>query len=67
MLSVSLNVGWGGGVRAYSRLSTSHGHITDYKLDSVVATDSIPQQVSRKETLRPFILTPSHPVGCLTH
>ncbi len=29
------------------------------------ATDSI--QVSRKESLRPFILTPSHPVGCLTH
>ena len=28
---------WGGGVnQAYSRLSTTHGHITDCKLDSVV-------------------------------
>ncbi len=26
-------------------------------------TDSIPPQVSRKESLRPFILTPSRPVG----
>ncbi len=31
------------------------------------ATDSIPPQVSRKESLRPFILNPSRPVGCLTH
>ncbi len=31
------------------------------------ATDSIPPQVSRKESLRLFILTPSCPVGCLTH
>ncbi len=31
------------------------------------ATDSVPQQVSRKESLRPLILTPSCPVGCLTH
>ncbi len=81
--------------QAYSRLSTTHGHITDCKLDSVVyagvcvviqcgpvlfgpndlpptvfrcqATDSIPPQVSRNELLRPFILTPSPPVGCLTH
>ncbi len=29
--------GWGWGVnQAYSRLSTTHGHITDCKLDSVV-------------------------------
>ena len=28
---------WGGGVnQAYSRLSTTHGHITDCKLDLVV-------------------------------
>ena len=28
---------WGGGVnQAYSRLSTTHDHITDRKLDSVV-------------------------------
>ncbi len=27
--------GWGEG-QVYSRLSTTHGHITDYKLDSVV-------------------------------
>ncbi len=84
--------------QAYSRLSTTHGHITDCKLDSVVyvgvyaceimwtclvraerstpdifacqATDSIPPQVSRKESLRPFtrfILTSSWPVGGLTH
>ncbi len=81
--------------QAYSRLSTTHGHITDCKLDLVVyagvcmaitvdlsclgrtiyarqifgcqATDSIPPQVSRKESLRPFMLTPSCPVGCLTH
>ncbi len=71
--------------QAYSRLSATHGHITDCKLDSVVhagfvwpnnlrptvfrcqATDSILPQVSRKESLRPFILTPSHPVSCLTH
>ncbi len=26
-----------------------------------------PPQVSRKESLRPFILTPSRPVGCLNH
>ncbi len=26
----------GGGDQAYSRLSTTHGHITDCKLDSVV-------------------------------
>ncbi len=26
----------GGGGKAYSRLSTTHGHITDCKLDSVV-------------------------------
>ncbi len=26
----------GGGTQAYSRLSTTHGHITDCKLDSVV-------------------------------
>ncbi len=26
----------GGGYQAYSRLSTTHGHITDCKLDSVV-------------------------------
>ena len=25
-----------GGNQAYSRLSTTHGHITDWKLDSVV-------------------------------
>ncbi len=31
------------------------------------ATDSILPQVSRKESLRPFILTLSRPVGCLTH
>ncbi len=31
-----LNVILGGGDQAYSRLSTSHGHITDCKLDSVV-------------------------------
>ena len=30
------------------------------------ATNSIPPQVSRKESLRPCILTPSRPVGCLT-
>ncbi len=30
------------------------------------ATDSIPPQVSRNKSLRPFILTPSRPVGCLT-
>ncbi len=30
-------------------------------------SDSIPPQVSRTESLRPFILTPSRPVGCLTH
>ncbi len=32
-------IGGGGGRevnQAYSRLSTTHGHITDYKLDSVV-------------------------------
>ncbi len=29
------------------------------------ATDSIPPQVSRKGALRPFILTPSRPVGCI--
>ncbi len=78
---------------AYSRVSTTRGHIIDCKLDSVVyagvvilmwiclvwaerstpdnfwvpATDSIPPRVSRKESLRPFILTPSRPVGCLTH
>ncbi len=72
-----------GGNQAYSRLSTTHGYITDCKLDSVVyagvcvvmwtclvwaerstpnnfgcqATDSIPPQVNRKESLRPFILT----------
>ncbi len=28
--------GGGGGVQAYSRLSTTHGHITDCKLDSMV-------------------------------
>ena len=28
--------GRGGGNQAYSRLSTTHGHITDCKLDSVV-------------------------------
>ncbi len=68
--------------QAYSRLSTTHGHITDCKLDLVVyaevcvvifnvdlsslgrtiyarhffrsqATDSIPPQVNRKESLRP--------------
>ncbi len=27
-------------------------------------TDSIPPQVSRKESLSPFIVTPSRPVGC---
>ncbi len=81
--------------QAYSRLSTTHGHIIDCKLDSVVyvgvfvvikcgpilfgpndlrpkmfgcqSTDTIPRQVSSKESLRPFILTPSRPVGCLTH
>ncbi len=81
--------------QAYSRLSTTHGHITDCKLDSVVyagvfvwvvvdlsclgrtiyarqffgcqVTDSVPPHVSRKESLRPFILTPSRPVGYLTH
>ncbi len=91
-----LGGGGGGGVnQAYSRLSTTHGYITDCKLDSVVhasvcevilcgpvlfglndlcptifgcqATDWNPPQVSRKESLRPFILTPSRPVGCLTH
>ncbi len=32
-----VNVGEGWGVnQAYSRLSTTHGHITDCKLDSVV-------------------------------
>ncbi len=31
------------------------------------ATDSIPSQVSRKESLRPFILTPIRPVGCLLY
>ncbi len=30
------------------------------------ASDLIPPQVSRKKSLRPFILTPSRPVGCLT-
>ncbi len=76
--------------QAYSRLSTTHGHITNCKLDSVVyadvcmvilcgpvlfwlndlhltilgcqATDSIPPQMSRKESLRSFILTLSRPV-----
>ncbi len=85
----------GRGDQAYSRLSTTHGHITDCKLDSAVfagvcvwvtcgpvlfgpndvrptffgcqATDSIPPQVNRKESLRPFILTPSRTFGCLTH
>ncbi len=33
-------VSWGGGVnQAYSRLSTTHGHITDCNLDSVVYAD----------------------------
>ncbi len=27
---------WVGGNQAYSRLSTTHGHVTDCKLDSVV-------------------------------
>ena len=27
---------WGGGNQAYSRISTTHGHISDCKLDSVV-------------------------------
>ena len=31
------------------------------------ATDPIPPQVSRKESLRPIILAPSRPVSCLTH
>ena len=31
--------GGGGGGQAYSRLSTTHGHTTDYKLDSVVYAD----------------------------
>ncbi len=31
-----LTCGSGGGNQAYSRLSTTHGHITDCKLDSVV-------------------------------
>ncbi len=31
------HIGGGGGMNeAYSRLSTTHGHITDFKLDSVV-------------------------------
>ncbi len=83
-------IGVGAGL---SRLSTSQGHITDCKLDTVVhggigvvssfglvlfgpndlspavfrcqATDSIPPQVSRKESLT--ILTPSLPVGCLPY
>ncbi len=29
-------MGGGGWIQAYSRLSTTHGHITDCKLDSVV-------------------------------
>ncbi len=34
----AIRLGWGWGVQdqAYSRLSTTHGHITDCKLDSVV-------------------------------
>ena len=74
---------------AYSRLSTTHGHITasvirwcmqvyacelmrtylvyaERSKPEVLgcqATDSIPPQVSRKESLRQFILTPSRPVG----
>ncbi len=86
----------GGSVnQAYSRFSTTHGHIANCKLGSVAyaglcvvsycgpvlfrpndlrptifecqTTDSIPPQVSRKESFRPFILTRSRPVGCLTH
>ncbi len=35
--NISSDVGLeGGGDQAYSRLSTTHGHITDCKLDSVV-------------------------------
>ena len=36
-LTHGLQSGWGVGVvnQAYSRLSTTHGHITDCKLDSV--------------------------------
>ncbi len=91
--AVRLMNGWMN--QAYSRLSTTHGHITDCKLDSVAYAGvsvvillwtclvwaerptpanfwvpshrSIPPQVSRKESLKPFILTPSRPVGCLTH
>ncbi len=45
-------------------LEPNHLHPTVFGCQ---ATDSIPPQVSSEESLRPFIPTPSRPVGCLTH